>query len=375
MVVLELWRVPTAGSGYGLRQVFPHAAITWLGTLVGLGVVGIAWSTLTIYRDSYYASFFATVPLILIGTLFVSPFFIFAAETTFGPSARGGYQLGLLLLGRVREINWYYVRDNIIVWLIRGFFLPLNFCELVRTIQIFRGNGLSMFHGPWMANEYYFLLTIYGLILAAVMPGYIFGSRLLRTETSDVSHSWRGWIVTLVCYAPLETAVFKGWFNYNPSNPSPAWSQPWVTHLQYLPTILQTVGGAIILFSLVHLWGEAQFGLRSSNLSNRGIITTGAYRFCKHPVYAAKCAVWFLIWLPFLSGTNALDGLRLTILWACICAIYFLRALEEEKLLSSDPAYVAYALWMEKHGMFRDLGAIFPPLKFSWRLNHWQEAQ
>ena len=377
MGLIELARGPLRlqGSAYSFRQIIPHSAVTWLGTCVGLGVVGVAWSTLTIYRDSYYASFFATVPLIIIGTLLVSPFFILAAEKTLGPSPRGGYQLGLLILGRTREINWHLLRDNIIVWLIRGFFLPLNFCELVRTIDVFRGPGLSLFSGPWMANEYYILLSIYGLILAAVTPGYIFGSRLLRTETTEVSHSWFGWTVTLVCYAPLETAVFKGWFNYNPVAARPVWFEPWVSQLHYFPTILQTVGGMIILFSLVHLWGEAQFGLRSSNLSNRGIITTGAYRFCKHPVYASKCLVWFLIWMPFLSGTNILDGLRLTVLWGCICGIYFLRALAEEKLLSSDPAYVSYALWMDEHGTFKDLGVIFPPLRFSWRLAYWQKIK
>ncbi len=374
MVLLELWRLPTESKRHSLRHTLPHAAITWLGTFFGLCVVGTVWSTLSAYQDPYYASFFAVVPLMFIGTLFVSPFFILAAETTLGPSARGGYQLGLLALGRIREINWYFLRDNIIVWLIRGFFLPLNFCELVRTVNIFRGHGLVVFHGPWMANEYYVLLIIYGLILAAVTPGYIFGSRLLRTETTEVSHSWSAWVVTLACYAPFEAAVFGGWFNYNPSTPNPVWFEPWVSHLQYLPTILQTVGGLIIILSLIHLWGEAQFGLRSSNLSNRGVITTGPYRFCKHPVYAAKCAVWLLIWLPFLSGTHALDGLRLTVLWAGICGIYFLRAVAEEKILSTDPAYVAYALWIDEHGIAKDLGALLPPLRFSWRLAYWQKV-
>ncbi|MFZ1075096.1 MAG: hypothetical protein WAN50_01860 [Minisyncoccia bacterium] len=374
MMAIEWLRGPKHTFKYSIRQCLPHSAITWLGTLAGLAVILAAWGTLAEYQNAYYAPFFQMLPLILIAAPAVSAFFILAADCIYGPSMRGGYQLGLVVLGRTREVDWHAVRDDIIMWLIRGFFLPINFCELVWSIGMFRGNELSLLQNSFAAGEYYLLVMVYALIIAAVTPGYLFGSRLIRTETKAVSHSWFGWMVTLACYQPFEAAFFVSWFDYNPTVPNPVWMQPWVTHLQNVPFALAAVGGAILLFSFVHLWGEAQFGLRSSNLSNRGIITTGPFRICKHPIYASKCMVWLLIWLPFVSGVNLFDDVRLAILFACICGIYCMRSLAEEELLSADPDYVAYALWMDEHGLSKKLSEFFPPLSFAWRLAYWQKS-
>ena len=374
MGLLEWFRSTKPAIKYSLRDSLPYAFITWLGTLGGLAIVVLAWGTLTEYQSAYYGAFFQTLPLIIVFAPVVSALFILAAYRVRGPSIHGGYQLGLVLIGRMREVDWYLLRDDLLSWFIRGFFLPINFCELVLSIDAFRGQEFSLLNGSWVAGEYYLLLMIYALIVATVTPGYLFGSRLINTETKAISSSWFAWTVTLACYSPFEAVFFLNLFDYNPSSPDPSWMQPWVTHMGNIPFLLGIVGSAILLFSLVHLWAEAQFGIRSSNLSNRGIITTGAYRFCKHPVYFTKCAVWFLIWMPFLSGVNIVDDVRLTVLWLCVCGLYMLRCLAEEKLLADDPAYVAYALWMDEHGSLKGLGKMFPPLCFSWRLAYWQKS-
>lgn len=371
MGLIEWMRTPWPATRYPLRASLRHAAITWVGTLVGFAIVLLAWDILAEYRHAYYEPFFHILPLILAATPFVAAVFIFASTRILGPSRHGDYQFGLLAFGRLHEIEWRTLRDSIIVWLIRGFFLPINFIELVLALKTLRGHTLELLGGPWVVGEYYLLIMLYALIIAAVIPGYLFGSRLMRTETKAVSHSWFGWSVTLACYSPFVGAFFGAWFDYNPGTPNPRWLTPWVAHLQSVPVILMLVGAGILLLTLIHLWGEAQFGLRSSNLANRGIITTGAYRFTRHPVYVSKCIAWLLIWMPFASGIGLVDDARLTVLWFGVCVIYGLRALAEEQLLASDPDYVAYALWMDDHGIFRKLGHIFPPLTFRWRLAYW----
>ena len=373
MGTLELVRRQKPAAKYSMRELLPHAFISWLGTLFGLVIVILAWATLAQYQDSYFGPFFHALPLIVAATPIVSALFILASYRAYGPSERGGYQLGLILVGRSSEIDWQLLRDDLLTWLIRGFFLPINFCELVWTIAAIRGHELQLFSGSWISSEYYVLLMIYAVIIAAVTPGYLFGARLLNTETKAISNSWFAWTVTLACYSPFETAFFINLFDYNPSSPDPLWQQPWTVYFHNIPFLLAIAGGLILIFSVIHLWGEAQFGIRSSNLSNRGIITTGIYRFSKHPVYISKCAVWLLIWVPFLSGVNVLDDLRLSVLWICVCGIYVLRALAEEKLLSADPDYVAYALWMDEHGFLSSIGKVFPPFSFSWRISHWQK--
>lgn len=373
MVALEWRHAPKHAQNHSTREIFAHAATSWLGLIIGFGIVLLAWFTLAEYQGSYYVPFFQALPILLIATPVLGALAVFGAERFLGPSAHGGYQLGLLALGRRHEVDWRILRDDLLAWFVRGFFLPLNFSSLVLLIASFRGHELALLSGSWVQSEYVIITMVYAIIAAAVTPGYVFGWRLIRTHTTAVSHSSFAWTVTLACYLPFGPA-FVHWFNYIPSAPSPEWLQPWAVHLQSSPILMVGVGGAIILLLLIHLWGEAQFGLRSSNLSNRGIITTGAYRFCKHPVYVSKCIAWFFIWMPFVSGANILDDVRLTVLFAFACAIYAFRALVEEKLLSTDPDYVAYALWIDEHGIFKKVGHLVPPLSYRWRFARWQRT-
>jgi protein-S-isoprenylcysteine O-methyltransferase Ste14 len=77
------------------------------------------------------------------------------------------------------------------------------------------------------------------------------------------------------------------------------------------------------------------FGARFSNLTNRGIITRGPYRFVRHPAYVCKCLAWWLEQVPTMTVSKALS-------LTTFCAIYALRARTEERHLSADPSFRAY---------------------------------
>ena len=64
----------------------------------------------------------------------------------------------------------------------------------------------------------------------------------------------------------------------------------------------------------VYGWAALSFGIRFSNLTHRGIITSGPYRFTKHPAYVAKNISWWLISIPFLPA----DGSPFTALQLCL---------------------------------------------------------
>jgi hypothetical protein len=369
MALLEWWRAPRAVAR-PYREVSSHVWTAWLGTLVGLSIVVLAWYSLSEYRLAHYVPFFKMLPIMLLLAPFLCFFGILLGDRRFGVSSSGGFQLGLLARGRLSEVNWALLRDDLLSWFIRGFFLPLNFSTLVSSINGFRGKEYIFFNGNWAHNEYFLLAGVYALIIAAVTPGYLFGARLFRTDTKAVAASFFAWTVTLACYPPFWSATLR-WFSYYGYTPNPAWMQPWVHALQNAPLLLAVVGVVIFLSSLIHLWGEAQFGIRSSNLTNRGIITVGPYRFSKHPVYVAKCIAWFFIWMPFFAGGGLLNDLRLTVLFAGVVGIFMLRAIAEEKMLAADPIYVAYALWIDEHGLFRKVGQLIPPMSFRWRLEYW----
>jgi len=107
------------------------------------------------------------------------------------------------------------------------------------------------------------------------------------------------------------------------------------------------------------------FGIRFSNLTHRGILTNGPYRFTKHPAYVSKNIGWWMVSVPFLSQMGAADALRHSALLLALNIIYGLRAYTEERHLSRDPVYREYALWMDQHGMFRNV----PFMRYSKRLS------
>jgi protein-S-isoprenylcysteine O-methyltransferase Ste14 len=293
------------------------------------------------------------------------------SEWRLGPAEGGFRELGRLLLGDRSGIRWNAIRDESLALAVKGFFLPINFCELADALRRIRCRESAVLDLPWPEGHALALTMIYALIIAAVTPGYLFHARLFRTEVRKVDATWFGWTVTLCCYAPFVTPVFHRWFDYRVAC-DPGWRKPWIALTGHLPWLAGAAGALIILSELLHYWGECQFGIRSSNLTHRGIITDGPYRWCKHPVYVTKCVGWALIWLPFLAGGAPQESLRLTLLFSAVCGIYLLRGVAEERLLSADPDYVAYALWIDRHGLFARIGRLIPPLSFRWRLARWE---
>jgi len=55
--------------------------------------------------------------------------------------------------------------------------------------------------------------------------------------------------------------------------------------------------------------------------------------------------------------------------------IYYLRSITEERMLSADPDYIAYAHWMDKHGFAAGSVHVSPVLTFAWRHTHWHHAR
>ncbi len=92
------------------------------------------------------------------------------------------------------------------------------------------------------------------------------------------------------------------------------------------------------------------FGLRFSNLTNRGILTHGPYAFSRHPAYLSKNLFWWISTVPVLSTGSFVDAARATLLLGCVSGVYYWRAKTEERHLKLDPAYRDYFAWMDRNG-------------------------
>ena len=96
-----------------------------------------------------------------------------------------------------------------------------------------------------------------------------------------------------------------------------------------------------VLAALLMLWARLTLGWRSfhaaANPTSGGIITTGPYRFFRHPIYAA---IVYFVWAGVFSHAS--------ILTACLAAVgtamLGVRMVTEERLLVTRyPEYAAYA--------------------------------
>lgn len=299
---------------------------------------------------------------------------IYTTEFILGEKRDGTYQFGLLARMQVRSINWTIFFDGVREWLLRTFFLLINFYGAVWYIGYLRENGLPDINGDFVEFIARLDLAIFGLIVLSILPGYIFASRLIHTELKKVDRTWFGWAINLCCYPPINGAIFGAWVRYVPASETMSIYQtvpPWAYHTAAHPALLLLVGALVIFFAIIHLWGEAIVGIRAANISMRGIVTTGPFAFTKHPIYVSKCLQWATLYFPVLNAVGVVNPIQSGILFMLVCAIYVGRSLSEERLLATDSTYVRYALFMDEESLFARIGKWVPIMSFKWRYEYW----
>ena len=153
--------------------------------------------------------------------------------------------------------------------------------------------------------------------------GYAIELPFLKNTIRSVEPTWFGWFICLICYPPLNEAFFP-LANYNLNATWPVWGEATRAAVTLIVALLWTN----------YTWASVALGFKASNLTNRGVVDTGPYRFVRHPAYVSKCTLWVLS--CFFLG----EGYGVNILFAI--AVYTLRALTEERHLLRDPEYVAY---------------------------------
>jgi protein-S-isoprenylcysteine O-methyltransferase Ste14 len=154
--------------------------------------------------------------------------------------------------------------------------------------------------------------------------GYAVETRRCRNLIKSVDHTLLGWGVTLACYPPFNSFVntYVAWYTSDePKFPN--------------PSLTVAIRVAVLVLFALYLFGAVSLGTKCSNLTNRGIVTGGAFAWVRHPAYAAKNLAWWLGILPAFS----LPAVLSMAFWSFV---YFLRAVTEERHLMNDPDYRAY---------------------------------
>lgn len=208
---------------------------------------------------------------------------------------------------------------------------------------IFSGASYTLPNIRWGFDMAYDAIFIVDCGFAIV--GYLSESRWLGNKTRSVEPTGLGWACAIFCYPPFNNILGT----YVPFGNGKQWLTPDAVFFGVRGEIwLLVVRGLIIAFFTVYAAATVAFGAKFSNLTNRGIVARGPYRFIRHPAYTCKCIAW---WLEQLHVMNPQTALALV----GLCGVYALRAWTEERHLSQDPEYVAYrkkVRWAAIPGLF-----------------------
>lgn len=347
LFLVRSWRDPATGIDFA--RVRPDLR-RMLQKLVGLWTIYAlllcAYLFLPVYRQPLYASLQQVLPVIFPWLIALSiPYVALVDAVQREPEDRlwrfGGIILGQAGIDRTGMGNW------LLGWLVKAFFLPLMFCFLTGYIRDLWAFSLDP---EERTSQQAFVLvyqTLYFVDVAVGALGYCMTFRLLGTHIRSANPTLGGWIVAVACYPPFWDSIGGAYFAYNDD-----WE--WGAWLWDHP-VLYTVWGALILASIgIYAWATLAFGLRFSNLTHRGVITNGPYRYTKHPAYIAKNLSWWLTAIPFIPEDGSIaTGVTACAMLAGINVIYWLRARTEETHLRADPDYRAYADWIDRNGLFR----------------------
>ncbi|MFZ2202220.1 MAG: methyltransferase [Microgenomates group bacterium] len=296
--------------------------------LAGLVVYGLG---LLIYtHNPFYRSFILPETHSVLKTLYLAyfflgwPFHVFNVKTPdHKPSRLILALVKLLRRGLTRED-----RSTLLFFLVKFFYIPimLNFL-LVNTRGVidflthFSVRGFS-FH--FRTDYTGFFPLIFALDTLFFAFGYLIEHKRLKNTVKSVEPTLMGWMVALATYPPFNnlTANYFGWYSADYfffSN----------------PVIDIGLKVAAIILLLIYLWATFSLGFKCSNLTNRGIVTNGAYKYVRHPAYASKILFWWLTALPRFSPGAFFSLSAWTVL-------YHLRAVTEERHLGKDPDYRRY---------------------------------
>ncbi|HVY98413.1 MAG TPA: isoprenylcysteine carboxylmethyltransferase family protein [Dongiaceae bacterium] len=335
----EMTRQPK--RGLDLLRVGQKLVGFWLT----IGIIAALYALIPEYQDAFYAPFKDAARMLLPALLVASPFYIAYVDRRQDDPADAYAQIAELLGGR-RPADWGPLRTHARGWLVKAFFTPLMFVYANNDLAALWSSQTTLLDFRHVYERLYDLFFMLDVLLAVVT--YTLTLRILDNHVRSVEPTIGGWIICVICYRPLVDAQAP-YIRYELDDVY--WGNVFSPH----PLLYVLWGSAILFLIAVYVWSTAAFGLRFSNLTHRGIITHGPYRWVKHPAYLAKNLSWWMISVPFVAGAGWEIAMQSCLMLGAANLIYYLRAKTEERHLAADPVYRDYQDYIARHGLFARL--------------------
>ncbi len=335
------------------------------GLIVTLCLIGSLYWLFPEYHGNFYDRYYRLLQLILPFWLVAAvPYFLFIDRKMVHPHD-GYWHMAKLALFQWNVVDGTIIRQHLLGWLIKGYFLPLMFAAMCNDIDKISSFNVNVF-GNFRESFDLIFSSLYFIDVGLVSMGYLLSLRITDTHFRSAEPNALGWMVALICYQPFWSVFGSAYLNYGTG-------YTWGVWLWNSPVLYALWGSLILLLTGLYVWATVIFGARFSNLSHRGIITNGPYRWTKHPAYLTKNLSWWMISVPFVTQGTAGEVLNHCLLLVALNFVYLMRAKTEERHLSRDPLYVQYALWIDRHGMLRFLRLVplLSPLAYRPPIAQW----
>ncbi len=319
-----------------------------LGLLGSVGFIALLYWLFPEYAShGFYANYWAGLRVVLPLWALVSLPYIYWVDRRLREPRDALWQMGRLLTLQWDDVSGRVLGQHLLGWLVKGYYLPLMFTYFCDNLDKLLHYNLNQLHGFRGVYDWAYF-TLYFIDVALVSMTYLMSLKLTDTHIRSTEPSVFGWIAALVCYEPFWSLIGAQYIAYDNG-------RGWGVWLGGSPGLYALWGSLILLMLVIYVWSTIAFGARFSNLTHRGIITNGPYRYSKHPAYLAKNLSWWLISMPFMLSVSLAQSLRCCLLLCMLNGIYYLRAKTEERHLSLDPVYQQYARWIELRGLLRGL--------------------
>lgn len=348
VLVDKVHRRASTGIDWSLRRPIGSIVDVSITKLAGLwatwAIIGAFYGLARWYWDGPYELAmrvlgYAVVPLFLLSI----PYVLWLDRVLVNPRD-ACWHFGAWLMGR-EPSDVDQVKIHLRAWAVKGFFTAFMISIVPGGFADFVGRDWGGIASNPVALASLLIVLMFVLDEQIGTVGYILTFKPLDAQIRSATPYLAGWLAALMCYPPFQMMNQGGPLFYE-SNTS-----DWAWWLQGKPVLLWIWAGLLVLLTGIYAWATVAFGIRFSNLTYRGVLTNGPYRWSRHPAYLSKNAFWWLSALPFLVTSGSwVDAVRNTVGLAGVSAIYFWRAKTEERhLLGEDAKYREYHAWME-HG-------------------------
>ena len=349
---------PSTGIDWSLKrplaEVMPIAMVKLCGLWATWGIFAAFYGLARWYWSGNYLFAMEVLTIAIVPLVALSVPYVIWLDRVLVEPRDGTWHFGAFLLGGgatgPRVLDRGAIAKHWRAWIIKGFFgafmisiLPPGFAQIVEA-------DLGQVIGNPVAFAMLLVTLLFVIDVQIGTVGYLLTLRPLDSHIRSGNPLLAGWLAALLCYPPFV------WGIIGPDNQvlsyemgTPGWAHWFAGNA----ALLWAWGGLLVFLTGVYAWATVVFGIRFSNLTYRGVLTNGPYRFTRHPAYLSKNLFWWASVLPFLVNTGSIaDGFRNSIFLLVVNGIYYCRArTEEAHLLAEDPKYADYHAWMEQHGL------------------------